>query len=323
MIKRKTNRNPILPRSKSDPIGMGRNVRKMFSDIEERYYKIKLDIKNLLDRKVIPRSIIGVNEKSVIVCSQFTEVPMLYFVNSNEHDYNFTSEEFAKFSDEIQKILEDWLLEESRTGELWFELYLEESQKAATLSTHSSLSQQSDLYLTQRPLYQILFSEPYLERLAIAQQLFYEQWRGLTYQTKSDLIYTISEAVVRGVNVKKTAELISKRLDISMSRAKKIAQTEQLSIYRRAEWEEAKAARDELGLDAGILHISALKSTTRITHAKRHGKVFTPEEQEAWYQKDGNRFNCYCKSQVIIKEDTPLSTLKRYENERKAWLKTH
>ncbi len=120
---------------------MGRNVRKMFSDIEGRYYKIKLDIKNLLDRKVIPRSITGVNEKSAIVCSQFTEVPTIYFVNSNEHDYNFTSEEFAKFSDDIQKILEDWLLEESRTGELWFELYLEESQKAATLSTHSSLSQ--------------------------------------------------------------------------------------------------------------------------------------------------------------------------------------
>ncbi|XHI14636.1 phage minor head protein [Pasteurella multocida] len=323
MIKPKTNRNPILPRSKSDPVGMGKQVRKMFNDIEGRYYKIKLEIRRLLDEKVKWQVITSNGKSSVIVCNKFTEKPTLYFINESEYNYKFTAEEFAKFSDDIQEILEDWLLQETEAEKLWFDLYLEEAQKSATISTNSSLSQQSHLYFNQRPIYNILFSEAYLERLAIAQQLFYEQWRGLTYQTKSDLVYTISEAVTRGVNIRKTAELISKRLDVSMSRAKKMAQTEQLSVYRRAEWEEAKAARDDLGLDTRILHISALKSTTRITHAKRHGKVFTPEEQKAWYQKDGNRFNCYCKSQVIIKEDTPLSTLKRYEDERKAWLKTH
>ncbi|SMB87975.1 phage putative head morphogenesis protein, SPP1 gp7 family [Pasteurella testudinis DSM 23072] len=319
-MKKKANRNPILPRNKADPVGMGRQVKKLFDDIERRYQGIYAALKKLISSKLREKTVNAESQRSAIVCREFTPEPMIYFVNAGAADYDMTPEEFAHFTDEVQTILEDWLLDEDSSSAFWADVYLDEAQKQATVSVQSSLAQQSELYALNRPLHTVIFSEAYMGRLAIAQQLFYESWRGLTAQTKADLVHTISEAVARGTNIRETAEIISKRLDVSMARAKSMAQTEQLSVYRRAEWAEAREIKDELGLDARILHISALKNTTRRHHASRHGRIFTVDEQEAWYRQGGNRFNCYCKSQVVIHGDTPQSTLDTYAKERKKWL---
>jgi hypothetical protein len=74
-----------------------------------------------------------------------------------------------------------------------------------------------------------------------------------------------------------------------MSRAKNIAQTEQVGALRQAQWNETDWAADRLGLNTGLLWLSALKPTTRTWHASRHGKVYTTEQVRDFYAENGNR----------------------------------
>lgn len=122
----------------------------------------------------------------------------------------------------------------------------------------------------------------------------YSDWKGISDAARADLANIIADAVGRGVNPRETMRVISKRLDVSMSKAKTIAQTEQVGALREAQWNETTWVQGRLGLRTKLLHLSALKPTTRARHASRHGKLYTVEEVREWYSKDGNRFNCYC-----------------------------
>ncbi|KAB0886080.1 phage head morphogenesis protein, partial [Cronobacter sakazakii] len=134
----------------------------------------------------------------------------------------------------------------------------------------------------------------------------------------------VADAIGRGVNPRETASLISKRLDISMGRAKTIAQTEQVGALREAQWNETEWSAERLGLKTGLLHLSALKPTTRQTHAFWHGKVRTVAEVREWYSINGNRYHCYCSQiPVLLNEDGSLfntGLAEKLKKERVAWL---
>jgi len=51
------------------------------------------------------------------------------------------------------------------------------------------------------------------------------------------------------------------------------------------------------------VHISAFIPTTRPHHGRRHGKVSTPEQQNAWWAKGANRINCHCSVRTVLLED--------------------
>ena len=135
----------------------------------------------------------------------------------------------------------------------------------------------------------------------------------------------ITDAVARGVNPRETASVISKRLDVSMSKAKTIAQTEQVGALRQAQWNETDWAADRLGLNTGLLWLSALKPTTRTWHASRHGKVYTTEEVRDFYAENGNRYNCYCSQiPVLLNDDGSIfneGLAEKLAKERKQWPK--
>jgi uncharacterized protein with gpF-like domain len=88
-----------------------------------------------------------------------------------------------------------------------------------------------------------------------------------------------------------------------MSKAKTIAQTEQVGALRQAQWNETDWAADRLGLNTGLLWLSALKPTTRSWHASRHGKVYTTEQVRDFYAENGNRYNCYCSQIPVLLND--------------------
>ncbi|WP_169805762.1 phage minor head protein, partial [Enterobacter hormaechei] len=138
-----------------------------------------------------------------------------------------------------------------------------------------------------------------------------------------DLTNIITDAVARGVNPRETASVISKRLDVSMSKAKTIAQTEQVGALREAQWNETDWAADRLGLNTGLLWLSALKPTTRTWHASRHGKVYTTEEVRDFYAENGNRYNCYCSQiPVLLNDDGSIfneGLADKLAKERKQW----
>ncbi|ENT6128126.1 phage head morphogenesis protein, partial [Enterobacter hormaechei] len=119
------------------------------------------------------------------------------------------------------------------------------------------------------------------------------------------------------------ASVISKRLDVSMSKAKNIAQTEQVGALREAQWNETDWASERLGLNTGLLHLSALKPTTRTTHAFWHGKVRTVQEVRDWYAVDGNKYHCYCgQIPVLLNDDGSIfneGLEEKLKKERQQW----
>ena len=110
-----------------------------------------------------------------------------------------------------------------------------------------------------------------------------------------------------------------------MSKAKTIAQTEQVGALRQAQWNETDWAADRLGLNTGLLWLSALKPSTRAWHASRHGKVYTTEEVRDFYSEMKNRANCYCSQiPVLLNDDGSIfneGLADKLAAERKQWAK--
>ena len=108
-----------------------------------------------------------------------------------------------------------------------------------------------------------------------------------------------------------------------MAAAKNIAQTEQVGALRQAQWLETDWARERLGINTALLHLSALKPTTRTSHAFWHGKTRTVNEVSEWYSRDGNRFRCYCSQIPVIldKNGAVVNTglVERLTQERRQW----
>ena len=143
----------------------------------------------------------------------------------------------------------------------------------------------------------------YLNQIAAARLTTFSDWKVISDTARGDLTNIITDAVARGVNPRETASVISERLDVSMSKAKTIAQTEQVGALRQAQWNETDWAADRLGLNTGLLWLSALKPTTRTWHASRHGKGYTTEEVRDFYAENGNRYNCYCSQIPVLLND--------------------
>ncbi|WP_086611024.1 phage minor head protein [Klebsiella pneumoniae] len=293
---------PIVPRSKVDPTRSAKQVTAMFRDIEGRYLGIKRALKALFDQRLTGREREVNSHNWHFLCHDHGEDVRLYQVNAGKFIYDISAQELADLLEAVQAILDDYLLEGGEQN-LWALDYVAAEYERGTFSAYTNLSQQSPVYAAQTSIHQLLSSPAYLNQIAASRVTTYSDWRGISDDARRDLAGVISDAVSRGVNPRETASVISKRLDVSMSRAKTIAQTEQVGALRRAQRNETDWAKERLGLNTAILWISALKSTTRATHAARHGKTYSTEEVAEFYSKNGNAFNCYCANVPCLLDD--------------------
>ncbi len=300
-----------------------RSVNKMARDIEERYYQIKLRLRELIDRVLVGRETQG-NSHSwhLLFNSDADEPATLYQVNAGTFIYDMSAQQLADLLEVIQTILDDYLLA-GNGQDIWALQYITAEYERGTLGAYTNLSVQSPVYASQTTLSALLSSPAYQNQIAAAYVSTYSDWKGISDAARADLANIVADAVGRGINPRETMKVISKRLDVSMSRAKTIAQTEQVGALREAQWNETSWAQDRVGIRTKLLHLSALKPTTRTWHASRHGRLFTVEEVREWYSKDGNRFNCYCSQipAVVDEKDNVINIglAKRLAKEREAW----
>ncbi|EOI3502526.1 phage minor head protein [Cronobacter dublinensis] len=296
----------------------------MFRDIENRYYQIKLDLKQLLDAYLVGRERSGNSLYGYILAREGSKPDTLYQVNAGAFIYDMSPQQLSDLLLRVETILDDYLLE-GGSNNLWALQYVSDEYQRGTLQAFTNLSAQSAIYEQSTTLQQLLGSPAYQNQVAAAYISTYSEWRGITDAARADLSNIVADAIGRGVNPRETASLISKRLDVSMSRAKTIAQTEQVGALRQAQWSESEWSKERLGLNTALLWISALKSTTRPWHAARHGKTFTTEEVEAFYAQNGNRYNCYCSQIPVLLNDNGnlfnKGLTEKLEEERKRWVK--
>lgn len=294
----------------------------MYRDIEGRYLGIKRALKALFDQRLTGREREVNSHNWHFLCHDHGEDMRLYQVNAGKFIYDMSPQQLADLLEAVQAILDDHLLEGGEQN-LWAMDYVVAEAQRGTLEAFNNLSQQSQVYASQTTLQQLLSSPGYLNQISAARLTTFSDWKAISDAARADLTGIITDAVARGVSPRETASVISKRLDMSMSRAKAIAQTEQVGALRQAQWNETDWAADRLGLNTGLLWLSALKPTTRSWHASRHGKIYTTEEVRDFYAVNGNRYNCYC-SQIpaLLNDDGSIfneGLADKLKKERQQW----
>lgn len=294
----------------------------MFNDIEDRYLNIKRRLKDLFDLRLTGRQREANGDRSWMMCNNEGADPSLYQVNAGTYIYDMTAAQLADLLQVVQTILDDELLD-GGSQNIWAMDYVAAEYERGTLGAFTNLSVQSPVYASQTTLQQLLSSAAYQNQIASAYVSTYSDWKGISDTARADLANVIADSIGRGINPRETASIVSKRLDVSMSKAKTIAQTEQVGALRQAQRNETDWAKDRLGLNTAILWISALKPTTRSWHRARHGKTYTTEEVANFYSQGGNSYNCYCANvPCLLDDDGKLfneGLSDKLAAERKAW----
>lgn len=298
----------------------------MYRDIEQRYYDIKVALKQLFDMRLTGRERASNSMYGYILARNGNHPDTLYQVNAGTYIYDMTVAQLADLLQVVQTILDDHLLE-GGSQNLWALDYVAVEYQRGTLNAYTNLSVQSPIYASQTTLQQLLSSAAYQNQIASAYVSTYSDWKGISDTARADLANVIADSIGRGINPRETASIVSKRLDVSMSKAKTIAQTEQVGALRQAQWNETDWTADRLGLNTGLMWLSALKPTTRTWHASRHGKVYTTEEVRDFYADNGNRYNCYCSQiPVLLNDDGSIfneGLAEKLKKERKSWISSN
>lgn len=315
MMKADKIKSPIIPRNKKDPTQSYKSLNKTYRNIENRYYNIKLRLKDVFNQYLVGR------ERESNQGYIFRE-GVIYQANSN-YIYDISPNDLEALLARVQDILDEYLLEGGR-DKFWMLSTIENEYKRGTHSAYINLAQQSAYYAEQTTFVTLLSKPVYLNQIKQAFLLTFNDWKGLTEAAKTDLCHVLASAIARGINPRETAQIISKRLGVSMSKAKALAQTEQIGALRQSQWNETQWASERLGLKTALLHISAKLLTSRLTHVYWDGRIRTPEEVKDWYEESGNRFNCHCSQIPILlnEKNQPYneSAIARLCEEREKWL---
>jgi SPP1 gp7 family putative phage head morphogenesis protein len=196
----------------------------------------------------------------------------------------------------------DSVLLDGGVNQLWFfNDYVRVAYERGTLQEFINLSRQSPAYTTAREsMINLIRSEPYQTRIALIRAREFEEMKGLSGGVKADMSRVLTDGLARGLPPNEIAVNLKQQTGIEINRANRIARTEIPTALRRARMDEADDARETLALRTMEMHLSALSPTTRVTHAQRHGKLFTTDQQRQWWSEGANSINCKCSTVSVM-----------------------
>ncbi len=232
------------------------------------------------------------------------------------YNYDLTAEQTEAFNAEIRKILDLWLLEtqgENVPINWWYKPEVEQPHRQGTLEELTQFNQLINMAISlgltvtggitpQRISPElILSSNQYLQSLQNVYVESFQVIKNLSSKTSGQVIQSINSGMQAGLTPTQIAKDIADRFNVSKSNAKRIAETEINKAYNDAKLRATKTAGEISGLRAAVRHISALiPKRTRPAHAARHFKVYTVEQQLAWWNSGSNRINCKCTTRTVL-----------------------
>lgn len=301
--------NPLLPGNPRERTGSAGILRRANAEITKRFAGLTRD-----------------------VLAAFARIPV-YTLNEDDKgadtlppvSYGATPQALDQTMLDLQAALDRWILGDRQPDHIaWWDVYEAEAAQLGAAQSVANLTNLSPTYAAARSLEQVVFSEPYRLRAALARQRSTEYWTGLTSQARADLAGVIGRAVVDGKNPKAVVTEIAERLDVSRSRARLYSQTDITGTLREARIAESEDAEAELGIRTALLWTSAFLPTTRAWHASRSGHTYSREEVKAFYSVNGNRYRCHCSITEALLDADGKPILTKYlqsamANERKTW----
>lgn len=305
-------------KTKADPTGQAKRRNKSTKRLQRRLSNAEKKVKRLF--RAIPKK----RRTKVQIRNLTSETRVIY-------DYEFTAQEMELLGISIERILNEELLE-TQTDNLppdWYwEDDVEPPYRQGTLEETNTFNQAiitagivgitiAGIPIAQLAVEQVLFSEPYRTALNQLYVRNFSTIKGLSERTSSQLIQILDNMIQAGNTPTEIINAITERFNVSKSSAERIAQTEINRAYNDAKLETGINIAKQTGLRAGVIHISALTSTTRTSHAARHGNAYTVEDQLAWWNEGANRINCKCTTQTVLIDGTGKVVEKEFQDKIK------
>jgi hypothetical protein len=296
-------RSPIIPGDTTDRTGSGPVQRRAIRAIRQRWAGLTAEVLAIFARV----RVIG-------------EVAQNDTSGTPRTIYALTPEELAALNQALREAFDRWI-EAVAGGSYrthWYAQFDTEAAQLGLAQSVANLTALSPAYAASRNIGAALMSQGSQNRVAMAQIKSYEHWTGLAAGEKSALSQIIGRGIVDGKNPRAVVAEIQERLGVSRSRAEGYAQSDITDTLRRARWDEQDWAIENLGMNLGLLHVSALIPTTRQTHAARHGKVYSTANVRDFYSRDGNIYRCHCSvTEVLLDDDgQPMLTDRAKETSR-------
>ncbi len=289
-------RPPILSRHPTNPIGETRRIHHAARAIKRRL-KIARDI----------------------ALREFDTLPVTVITNARRYEYEVSPDALEHIAELVWQALQD-------DGRAVLREEVIAAYRSGTARAAQNLIGLTSDY--NRDIARALSVMQYERRAALAAARVFELMDGFRGDTRADLAFLLLRAVQDGQNPRQTARDIRKRFAMQGRRAERIARTEITMAARRGNWDETRDAGERLGLNTYLLHQSALiPGRTRTTHAARHGRIVSIEEQAEWYAVDGNPQNCLCSASAVPlnAEGAPITggkLIERMRAARRAFLAT-
>lgn len=226
--------------------------------------------------------------------------------------YEITPQIIGQIPDQIGVLIERALLENNA-----FDWYMYEAvEKAEETGLGAEVRNlQAQTLPTEYPvtIQSAMLAPQHVARVELARNRVFNEMQGLSAEMKTQLSRELASGMSNGDSPRLIARAIYDRIGLpewndgsdkaSYARALRIARTEINEAHRKAREGERDVARG-MGINLGVMHISALRRNTRKWHARRHGWVGTEQEEKAWYSKDGNSISCQCGNLgVVLDED--------------------
>lgn len=284
-----------MTKTKSDPTGQANNRNRGTRRLSTKLTRAERQVKALF--RAVPRSarrqtkIVNVEKKTTI------------------YDYDLESgEEFEK---SVEFILNQELLE-TQTKRMPFKWFwkkdVELPYRQGTVEEVRGFNKLiagvkrlvGRLLPQQVPVESVLLSEPYRTALNNVQVSNFSTIKSLSEKTSAQVLQRINAGIQAGDTPTQIANEISERFDVARSNAERIAKTEINKAYNDAKLNAVSMMGEQTGLRAAVIHISALTTNTRQTHAARHGNAYIVADQLQWWNSGANRINCLCSTQSVL-----------------------
>lgn len=232
--------------------------------------------------------------------------PLLTNAEVIRYEFEVDTLVMDRIGDEVDGIVDRWLEVDGNPPQSQWMIagYVAPAYQQGTAMAVANLSVQSRTYKAVRQnLTALLQTDAYKTRLGYIHARSFEAMKNLSNNTKESMRLTLMDGMAQGINPLEIADNIRGQTDIGLARARRIARTEITTAMRRSRIEEAEQTTIDLGLNIRMMQLSALSPTTRMTHARRHGKLFTFEQAKGWMATSPNMINCKCTFVEVMVDD--------------------
>jgi len=303
---------PII-HSADDPTGLGSLRGKCLREMRKRVKVIAGQVKPLI-KTILEQSLVDKVQVNVVEL-----LPLAHIVNKTQYVYEISPQRMSEVDRFIKNLIYRNMLgidDNLWSAQWWFNTYSRQAVEAGykeSLQTAQNLSPASvvgaDISNEVRSIdYEQILQQPYYKRrLDAVYGRTFNSMVGFSDESARQVSGILSRAITSGVGYRSVAKDVTKAFDdMAGWRALRIVRTELNKSATDAHMANTKDLnRDVYGagsFEVAVMHLSALAENSRKWHMSRSGQIFTPQEQEDWWNEGSNRVNCQCSVVDILRD---------------------